>query len=100
MSNSNNRFLNETRAATRQPLARQCSGRPLTDDEQTFADALSTIYKTRPAGFEAVAAALADQNVRAPVSGRNDWSVELLHSELAALNADLDEAYRAGGYGA
>jgi hypothetical protein len=50
--------------------------------------------------YTAVAAALAERALPAPMSGRTDWTEALLAEELTAINADLDAAYEANGYGA
>ncbi|GIX13358.1 MAG: hypothetical protein KatS3mg118_1317 [Paracoccaceae bacterium] len=70
--------------------ARQTLGRPLDPAEEALADALMEIYATGTHDFARVAAALAEAGVRAPRSGRTDWTEALLAEELAAINADLD----------
>ena len=51
-------------------------------------------------GPEAVAEGLTRLAVPAPSSGRTDWTADSVAKELAALNADLDKAYRENGFGA
>lgn len=94
------RLSQRARDTSRPALAHQSLGRPLTKDEQTLAEALMTIMSSRVPDFAAVAEALAQRGVRAPSSGRTNWSLELLQSELEALNTDLDAAYAEHGYGA
>lgn len=84
----------------RADLAHQSRGRPLTEAEDALATALMRIYATGEHDFGKVAAALEADGVKAPVSGRTDWSEALLAEELSALNADFDAAYAERGYGA
>jgi hypothetical protein len=84
----------------RPALAHQGRGRALTETEAALAAALMGIYETGTHDFDTVAAALSDQSVVAPVSGRRDWTQALLHDELTTLNADFDAAYLEHGYGA
>lgn len=84
----------------RPALAHQSRGRELTAEETALAAALMEIYASGEHDFAAVAAELARREVIAPKSGRADWSEALLAEELAAINADLDAAYEAHGYGA
>ncbi|TDK41137.1 recombinase-like helix-turn-helix domain-containing protein [Antarcticimicrobium luteum] len=84
----------------RPALANQCQGRALSAEEATLAEALMDIYGSGTHDFSAVASALADKKVTAPISGRTDWTEALLAEELTAINADLDAAYEANGYGA
>ena len=85
---------------SRPALANQCQGRPLEPGEVAFAEALMAVYGTGEHDFGKVAAALAERGVVAPKSGRTDWSEALLASELETINAELDAAYEANGYGA
>ena len=94
------RLSQRARDTSRPALAHQSLGRPLNEDEQTLAEAMMTIMSGRAPDFGAVAEALAQRGIRAPVSGRTDWDLELLQAELQALNADLDTAYAEHGYGA
>ena len=84
----------------RPELAHQSLGRALTAQEAALADALMEIYATGVSGPEAVAAALAERGVVSPVSGRAEWTPASLAQDLAALNDDLDAAYRENGFGA
>lgn len=86
--------------AGRPELAHQSRGRPLSDSEDAFADALMEIYADGAAGAEAVAAALTQRGVAAPSTGRTDWTADSVAAELGALNADLDKAYMDNGFGA
>lgn len=83
----------------RPELPHQSRGRDLSEAEHALADALMEIYATGAAGPDAVAAALAEKGVVSPSSGSNDWTAESVAKELAALNADLDEAYAENGFG-
>lgn len=94
------RLSQRARDTSRPALAHQSCGRPLTEDEVALADAMMTIMSTGAQDFAAVAEALRQRGIRAPVSGRTDWNLDLLQSELVALNADLDAAYAEHGYGA
>lgn len=85
---------------SRPALAHQSRGRVLSSDEQALAAALMEIMGKGEQDFAAVARALARQGLRAPLSGRMNWDVDLLQAELAALNAELDTAYARAGYGA
>ncbi|WP_134725263.1 recombinase-like helix-turn-helix domain-containing protein [Paracoccus luteus] len=93
--------LSRRAADTSRPaLAHQSLGRPLTGTETALKDALMAVFGEGTQDFGAVAAGLAARRVVAPVSGRTDWDEALLRQELAAINADLDAAYREHGYGA
>jgi hypothetical protein len=94
------RLSQRARDTSRPALAHQSLGRPLSEVEQALAAAMMEIMGTREHDFAAVAAALKDRGVTAPVSGRTDWDLALLKAELTALNADLDAAYAENGYGA
>jgi hypothetical protein len=85
---------------SRPALATQCRGRALEPREAALAQALMAAFAAVGHDFDAVAAQLAQAGVEAPRSGRSDWSAALLHEELAATNAALDEAYAEQGYGA
>ncbi len=67
---------------------------------EAFAAALEAQYAAGVHDFGAVAAALSAQGVAGPKSGRRDWTADSLGAELAALNADLDQAYARDGFGA
>lgn len=81
-------------------LARQCQGRPLTDEETDFAEALMAIYAEGISDQAFVAAALQTREIPMPSSSKTDWSKETLATELQRLNADLDQAYLENGFGA
>lgn len=94
------RLSQRARDTSRPALAHQSLGRPLSEPEQALAAALMEVMGTREHDFAAVAAALKAKGLAAPVSGRTDWDLALLESELKAINADLDAAYAENGYGA
>lgn len=94
------RLSERARDTTRPALAHQSRGRELTSDEAALAKALMDIYGQKIHDFSAVARELQVRGVKAPRSGRNDWTVDLLAEELDATNVLLDEAYEANGYGA
>ena len=94
------RLSQRAQDTSRPALAHQSRGRDLTGAETALAEALMEIYGTGTHDFAAVAEALSEKQVTAPVSGRTDWSEALLAEELTAINADLDAAYEANGYGA
>lgn len=85
---------------SRPALAHQSRGRALSQDELAFAAALMEIMGSGEHSFDAVAQGLARRGLRAPITGRTDWDLALLQSELSALNAELDTAYARSGYGA
>lgn len=86
--------------AEHQDLAHQSLGRAITPEEAALAEALSAAYAKGVHDFPAVADALTRDKVVAPRSRRTDWTEALLAEELSAINADLDAAYEANGYGA
>lgn len=94
------RLSQRAQDTSRPALAHQSRGRTLTADEKALAAALMEIMGKAEHDFAAVAQALARQGVRAPLSGRINWDVDLLQAELSALNAELDTAYARAGYGA
>lgn len=84
----------------RQELAHQSLGRPLTDQEHAFADALMAIYADGTTDQTDVARALTDRGIVAPLSGHTAWTAEGLEAELQRLNSDLDTAFEKNGSGA
>jgi hypothetical protein len=84
----------------RPDLRNQCRGRDLEPVEMALADALMEVYATVGHDFSKVAEALAERGVVAPKSGGTNWTEALLAQELQAINAELDAAYEANGYGA
>lgn len=84
----------------RPDLRNQCRGRDLEPAEMALADALMEVYASVGHDFAEVAQALSARGVTAPKSGRTDWTEELLAEELQSINAELDAAYEAHGYGA
>jgi len=81
----------------RTALGRQALGRPLTALEKDFAQALETIFASGEHELAKVAAMLESQGVKRPSGSRGAWSLEVLGTELAAINASLDEAYARNG---
>ncbi|MGD9865658.1 MAG: recombinase-like helix-turn-helix domain-containing protein [Pseudodonghicola sp.] len=94
------RLSERARDTSRPDLAHQCQGRALGAAETALAETLMEIYAAGAHDYAKVAEALAARALPAPVSGRTDWTEALLAEELAAINADLDAAYEANGYGA
>lgn len=81
-------------------LSTQSQGRPLSDVETTFAEALVDIFESGTHDFDTVATELTSRAVVAPVSGKSAWDKSLLESELKQINSELDTAYAENGYGA
>ena len=77
-------------------LAHQSLARPLSPHEMKLADALEAIFISGVTDFSDVAHQLTARAVAAPVSGAAVWTADLLHQELAAVNAALDAAYAKG----
>lgn len=100
MPNVNDRLSKRATDSGRPELAHQSRGRVLSDAEAAFAAALSGAFAAGAKDFDAVVQTLRANDVKAPVSGRTDWSLDLLEAELTALNADLDATYQESGYGA
>nr|WP_319248536.1 recombinase-like helix-turn-helix domain-containing protein [uncultured Celeribacter sp.] len=94
------RLSQQAHDTSRPALAHQSRGRDLTEAETALAEAMMEVYGTGVTGAEALAAGLAEKGVKAPISGRTDWTADLIASELSAINADLDAAYQEHGYGA
>jgi len=94
------RLSQRARDTGRPALAHQCRGRELTEAELALASALMDIYGSGTHDFDAVAEALTERKVAAPLSGATDWTAEKLNDELAGINAQLDAAYAENGYGA
>tara|TARA_R110002124_G_scaffold106467_14_gene258334 strand:- start:16519 stop:16851 length:333 start_codon:yes stop_codon:yes gene_type:complete len=97
-------FRDVMQAARAQPgraaLAHQSPGRTVSDAERALATALMEVYAAGVTGPGPVAAALAGKGVIAPISGRVDWDVDLIETELRALNDSFDAAYQDDGIGA
>lgn len=100
MDQFKDRLSQRARDTSRPQLANQNKGRDMSPAEDALAGALMDIYGAGTHDFAAVATELSARGVAAPVSGRTDWTEALLAEELAAINADLDAAYQANGYGA
>lgn len=94
------RLSQRAQDSSRAALGHQSCGRALTEAEIAFAEAMMEVYGTGVTEAADLAAGLAEKGVEGPVSGRSDWTAELLADELKAINADLDAAYQEHGYGA
>ena len=93
--------ISERAQDTNRPsLAHQGRGRELSSAELDLVSGLMKVYETGEHDFEKVVQGLAAKGVTAPISGRTDWTVDLLSEELTAINADLDAAYAEHGFGA
>jgi Recombinase-like helix-turn-helix domain len=78
-------------------LARQALARPLTPLEEALADTLEATFKTGCHDMGEVIRALAEKGIARPSGAAGAWSLDVLESELAAINASLDAAYLARG---
>lgn len=94
------RLSQRARDTSRPALAHQSLGRALSETEAALAAAMMEIMGTGQHDVAVIARDLARRGVAAPVSGRSDWTAELLVDELAAINRALDAAYAEHGYGA
>ena len=90
----------EAQATGRPELAHQSLGRPLSETEDSLAEALMAVYAEGATGEKAVATALVARGVLRPSSKAADWTAENLATELQTLNSDLDAAYQDNGFGA
>lgn len=81
-------------------LARQSLARPLTELEVILADVLEDIFASGISDFDAVASALTERGVTAPLSRDALWTAASLQSELASINRSLDQAYEHGHHSA
>ena len=93
-------LMEDARANGRPELAHQSLGRPLSDAESRFADALMELYAEGALSPADIAAALTARKIEMPLSGGVDWTGESLARELRAVNEDMDTAYGADGFGA
>ena len=93
-------LMEDARANGRPELAHQSLGRPLSEAENAFADALMEIYAEGAGASEEIAAALVARGIEMPLSGGTGWTGDSLAAELRALNEDMDAAYQTGGLGA
>lgn len=98
MTNPPNWMIPKSALKDQFPLDIQSRGRPLTADEQAFADALETIFATGVHDMPAVAEALTEAGIKAPNGDR--WTADSLVDHLAAINRDLDKSFEEDGYGA
>ena len=93
-------MTSQARSSTEWPLDVQSRGRPLTEAEAQFADALETLFAESCHDFTQVAAGLTRLGISSPGNGSTSWSVDSLFEELHAINAKLDAAFDEDGYGA
>ncbi len=93
-------LMEDARANGRPELAYQSLGRPLSEAESAFADALMEIYAEGAMTPAEIAAAMVARGIEMPLSGGTGWTGDTLAAELRALNEDMDAAYQAGGFGA
>jgi len=94
------RLSERARDTGRPALAHQCRGRDLTAEEADLAAALMDIYASGTHDFSAVAQALTERKVVAPIAGGTDWTADKLNEVLSKINSQLDAAYAEHGYGA
>lgn len=94
------RLSQRAKDTTRPALAHQSRGREFTADEQALANAMMEIMGGGVHDFTALADELGRRGVRAPISGRQEWDLELLEAELTKLNSEFDTAYQRSGFGA
>lgn len=100
MDNFETRLMLGMEAPDRKPLATQCQGRALTEQEATLAAALMSIYGEGILDFAKVAEELGKRGIVAPIGGTREWTEVSLSKELTVLNTELDAAYQVNGYGA
>ena len=81
-------------------LETQSSGRALTREEVTLANALEAIYTQGVHDFAAVAHRLTSDGVARPSGADAPWTETALLEELTRINASLDKAYGDDGRGA
>ncbi|MEJ0051848.1 MAG: recombinase-like helix-turn-helix domain-containing protein [Methylovirgula sp.] len=78
-------------------LAKQALARPLTPLEEALADTLEATFKTIGHDMDEAVRVLGAKSVARPSGSPGPWSLDVLESELAAINASLDAAYLARG---
>ncbi|HEY0146885.1 MAG TPA: recombinase-like helix-turn-helix domain-containing protein [Methylovirgula sp.] len=78
-------------------LAKQALARPLTPLEEALADTLEATFKTTGHDMDEAVRVLSAKGVARPSGGAGPWSLDVLQTELAAINASLDAAYLARG---
>ncbi len=81
-------------------LKGQSKGRPLTEAEVTFAEALERIYETGCHDFEEVVERLNERGDARPSGDAGAWTLEVFEAELKAINASHDAAHAEHGIGA
>jgi hypothetical protein len=74
-------------------LARQGLKRALTAAEQRLAESMEQIFRSGEHDFAKVVTLLQQNGVQPPSGAPGPWSLALLETELAAINASLDRAY-------
>jgi hypothetical protein len=83
-------------AQARAQLAHQALGRPLNALEAALAQTLEEIFTSGQHDLGVVVTLLQQKGVKRPSGAAGAWSLEALASELAQINAALDEAYASG----
>lgn len=81
-------------------LGQQSKGRPLTEAETAFANALERIYETGCHDFTEVAERLNTAGAARPSGKDGAWTLEVFEEELKTINASHDAAHAAHGIGA
>ena len=98
MTHTPNWMIPRSALKDRFPLDVQSRGRPLTEAEEAFADALEGIFAKGIHDLDAVAKALTEAGVTPP-DGKA-WTAKSLTDHLASINRELDAAFEENGYGA
>ena len=83
-------------AQARAQLAHQALGRPLSALEAALAEALEEIFASGEHDLGVAVTLLQKKGVKRPSGAAGAWSLEVLATELAQINAALDEAYASG----
>lgn len=91
--------MNPRRTDNHDRLKYQSLARPLTAEERALADAMLAFFRSRSTDFDALARALQERNVARPSGEAGPWTRDVVQTELARINADLDAAYAAHGIG-
>ncbi|WP_238366714.1 recombinase-like helix-turn-helix domain-containing protein [Mesobacterium pallidum] len=81
-------------------LKNQSRGRPLTEAELAFANALERIYETGLHDFAKVVDKLNERGDARPSGETGAWTLEVFEAELKAINASHDAAHAEHGIGA
>ena len=83
-------------AEARAKLAHQALGRPLSALEAALAQALEEIFASGQHDLSVAVTLLQQRGIKRPSGATGAWSLEVLTSELAQINAALDRAYESG----